>query len=123
MRMIWQAIRAVTVEAIGVFAVIFLLFGAAGWTMESVAVQPTQEINRAWTWMRATTNEVTASIKPNLTADQRQRFAAERLDYYGHLYGGAASAHAAQAARQFDLPLAPAEQSTSLPKNQLLGTL
>lgn len=123
MRMIWQAIRAVTVEAMGVGAVIFLLFGAAGWTVESAGVEPRQQVDQAWKWLQETTDHVTASIKPNLTADQRQRFAAERLDYYGNLYGDTAGSYATQAARRFDLQLAPADQKPALPTNQLLGTL
>jgi hypothetical protein len=123
MRMIWQAIRAVTVEVMGVGAVIFLLFGAAGWTVDRVDVEPRQEVDRAWRWLQDTTDQFTATIKPNMTADQRQRFAAERLDYYGDLYGEAASSYAAQAAQNLDRQLAPADQTPSLPTNQLLGTL
>ncbi|MDA1050044.1 MAG: hypothetical protein O3C40_06140 [Planctomycetota bacterium] len=119
MRMIWQAIRAVTIEAMGVGAVIFMLFGAAGWTVESAGVEPKQEVDRAWKWLQATTDHVTSSIKPNLTDEQRQRFAAQRLDYYGHLYGEAAGSYTTQAAQQ----LAPADQSPSPATNQLLGTL
>ncbi len=115
MRMIWQAIRAVTVEVMGVGVVIFLLFGAAGWTVESAGVEPRQQVDRAWKWLQETTDHLTATVKPNMTADQRQRFAAERLDYYGHLYG--------KAAQQLDGHLAPADQKPSLPTNQLLGTL
>lgn len=123
MRMIWQAIRAVTVEVMGVGAVIYMLFGAAGWTMESAGVRPQQEVDRARKWLQETTDQVTATITPNLTADQRQQFAAERLGYYGHLYGDAAGGYASQAARQLDLQLAPAAQSSSPRPNQLLGTL
>ncbi|MBI2480035.1 MAG: hypothetical protein HYV60_15810 [Planctomycetia bacterium] len=123
MRMIWQAIRAVTVEVMGVGAVIYMLFGAAGWTMESAGVRPKQEVDRAWKWFQETTDQVTTTIKPNLTAEQRQQFTAERLDYYGHLYGDAAGGYATQAASQLDLQLAPAAQSPSPPTNQLLGTL
>ncbi|HUG70443.1 MAG TPA: hypothetical protein VMM76_22020 [Pirellulaceae bacterium] len=123
MRMIWQAIRAVTVEVMGVGAVIFMLFGAAGWTVESAGVQPKQEVDRAWKWLQETTEQVAASIKPNLTDDQRQQFAAERLDYYGHLYGEATSGYASRAAGQMDFQLIPADQRPSLPTNQLLGTL
>ena len=123
MRLIWQAIRAVTVEVMGVGAVIFLLFGAAGWTFESAGVQPRREVDRALEWLQETTDHVAASIKPNLTDDQRQRFTAERLDYYGHLYGEAAGSYANQAAHQLSLQWAPADQQPSLPTNQLLGTL
>ena len=123
MQMIWQAIRAVTVEALGVGAVIFMLFSAAGWTVEGSGVQPRQEVERAWKWLQETSDHVTASNKPNLTADQRQRFAAERLDYYGRVYGDAAGNYATQAARQLDLPFVPADQKPSLPPNRLLGTL
>ena len=123
MRMIWQAIRAVTVEVVGVGAVIFVLFSATGWTVESVGVQPRQEVDRAWKWLQETSDHVSATIKPNLTADQRQRFAAERLDYYGHVYGDAAGSYATEAARQLDRQFVPADQKPSLPQNQLLGTL
>lgn len=123
MRMIWQAIQAVTVEVMGVGAVIFMLFGAAGWTVESAGVQPKQEVDRAWKWVQETTDQVTATIKPNLTPEQRQQFTAERLDYYGHLYGEATSDHASKAADQIDFQLLPADQRPSLPSNRLLGTL
>ena len=123
MRMIWQAIRAVTVEVMGVGAVIFMLFGAAGWTVESAGVQPKQEVDRAWKWFQETTDQVTAIIKPNLSAEQRQQFAAERLDYYSHLYGEATSDYASKAASQIDFQLPPAAQRPSLPPNRLLGTL
>ena len=123
MRMIWQAIRAVTVEALGVGAVIFMLFNAAGWTVESVGVQPRQEVDRAWTWLQATTDEVTTTIRPKLTAAERQRFAAERLDYYGQVYGDAAGNYASEAVRRLDHQFVPADQKPSLPANQLLGTL
>lgn len=123
MRMIWQAIRAVTVEIMGVGAVILMLFSAAGWTVESAGVQPMQEVDRAWKWLQETSSDVTASIKPNLTADERQRFAADRLDYYGHRYGEAAGGYATHAARQLDLQFVPADQKPSLPPNQLLGSL
>ncbi len=123
MRMIWQAIRAVTVEVMGVGAVLFMLFGAAGWTVESAGVQPRQEVDRAWKWFQETTDQVMATIKPNLTADQRQQFAAERLDYYGHLYGETTEGYASQAADQIDSQLLPADQRPALPTNRLLGTL
>lgn len=123
MRMIWQAIRAVTVEVMGVGAVLFMLFGAAGWTVESAGVETKQEAGRAWQWMHETSDEVTASLKPNLTADQRQRFAADRLDYYGSLYSEAAGSYANRAAEQGNVRLLPADQKPSLPTNQLLGTL
>lgn len=122
MRMIWQAIRAVTVEAMGVGAVIFMLFGA-GWTMESAGVQTKQEVDRAWQWVQEATDEVSATIKPGLTADQREQFAAERLDYYGGLYRDAAGGYANRAAEQMNFQLLPADQRPSLPTNQLLGTL
>jgi hypothetical protein len=121
--MIWQAIRAVTVEVMGVGAVIFMLFSAAGWTVESAGVQPRQELDRAWKWLQETSDDVTASIKPNLTADQRQRFAAQRLDHYGRIYGEAAGGYATHAARRLDLQFVPADQTPSLPPNQLLGSL
>jgi hypothetical protein len=121
--MIWQAIRAVTVEVLGVGAVIFMLFGAAGWTVERVGAPPLPDVDQAWEWLQEKSDGLTASIKPNLPADQRERFAADRLDHYGHLYGDAAGSYATQAARQLDLPLAPAAQSLSPPTNQLLGTL
>ncbi len=123
MRMIWQAIQAVTVEVMGVGAVIFMLFGAAGWTVESAGVQPQQEVDRAWKWFQATTDQVTATIKPNLTAEQREQFTAERLEYYGHLYGEATSGYANKAAEQIDFQSLPADQRPSLPTNRLLGTL
>jgi len=121
--MIWQAIQAVTVEVMGVGAVIFMLFGAAGWTVESAGVQPKQEVDQAWKWSQATTDQVTATIKPNLTAEQREQFTAERLEYYGHLYGEATSGYANKAAEQIDFQSLPADQRPSLPTNRLLGTL
>lgn len=119
MQMIWEAIRAVTVEVMGVGAVIFMLFSAAGWTVESAGVQPQHEVERAWEWVQATTDHVTASIKPKLTVEQRQRFAAERLDYYGQLYGDTAGSDTSPTARQ----LMPAVRSPAPRVNQLLGTL
>ena len=62
MRMIWQAIRAVTVEVMGIGAVIFLLFGAAGWTLESAVAQPKQEVDRAWKWLQDTKEHVTTQF-------------------------------------------------------------
>ncbi|MBC8354740.1 MAG: hypothetical protein H8E66_22400 [Planctomycetes bacterium] len=123
MRMIWQAIRAVTIEVMGVGAVIFLLFGAAGWTVESAAVQPKQEVDRAWNWLRETSDDFTASIQPNLTADERESFAAERLDYYGTFYGEAADSYANRAVEHLQRRAEPADQKPALPTNQLLGTL
>lgn len=119
MRMIWQAVRAVTIEAIGIGAVIFVLFSAAGWTVDQGSNQSEQQIERAWQWVQETTDRVATTIKPKLSADQRERFAAERLEYYSSLYREAATGYASQA-----MPTPqPAEQGTSLPTNQLLGTL
>lgn len=123
MRMIWQAVRAVTIEVMGVGVVIFMLFGAAGWTVESAGVQPKQEVERAWQWVQDTTDDVAASIKPKLTDDERQRFAEDRLDYYSQLYGEAANSYASQTAERFDVPVKPADKAPALPRNQLLGTL
>ncbi|MBI2480033.1 MAG: hypothetical protein HYV60_15800 [Planctomycetia bacterium] len=72
-------------------------------------------------WLQETTDQVTATIKPNLTADQRQQFAAKRLGYYGHLCGEAAGGYASHAAEQLNLQLLPADQQRTLPTNQLLG--
>jgi hypothetical protein len=118
MRMIWQAIRAVTVEVMGVGAVIFMLFGAAGWTAESAGVNTRSEIDRAVNWLQESTGKVLATLKPKLTAEQRQQFAAERLDHYGQIYGEAASSYAKRLQQQ-----TPVSQDSALPTNQLLGTL
>ena len=123
MRMIWEAIRAVTIETMGVGAVIFMLFGTAGLTVESAGVQPKQELDRAWHWVRETTNNVTSSVKPNLTVEQREEFAAERLNYYGEFFGEAVSSYAEQATERLPLRVKPVDHSPELPTNQLLGTL
>ncbi|MCA9119459.1 MAG: hypothetical protein H6822_05530 [Planctomycetaceae bacterium] len=123
MRLIWQAIRAVTVEVMGVGAVIFMLFSAAGWTFESAGVQTKQEAGRAWAWIRETTDVVATSIKPHLTAEQRQQFAAERLDLSSHFYRDAVGSYANETAKQSNIPRLPADQRPVLPTNQLLGTL
>lgn len=119
MRIMWQAVRAVTVEAIGVGAVIFVLFNAAGWSFATSSDQSKKRFEQAWQWVQKGTNDVTAVVSPNLSDDERTQFAAERLDYYSQLYRDAASTYAGDAAQ---LPRR-ADENRKLPSNQLLGTL
>ncbi len=123
MRMIWQAVRAVTIEALGIGAVIFILFSAAGWTVDHSVDKPKQQIDRAWQWVQDTTDDVATIVKPNLTAEEREQFAAERLDYYSGFYSEAASDYANGSASQATPSQPASERAPVLPTNQLLGTL
>lgn len=122
MRLIWKGIRAVTVETAGVVAVVWMLFAAAGWTVESVGVEPKDEAADAWEWLQETARDVTASIKPQLDERDRQRYVEQRLDHYSRVYRQAASKSLKQAAQHLNREQ-PLADSAAEPTNRLLGSL
>lgn len=48
MQLLWNAVRAVTVETLGVLFVVWLLFHTAGWTMTAWNLSSAAEFDDAW---------------------------------------------------------------------------
>ena len=117
MQMIWQAIRAVTVEVMGVGAVIFVLFNTAGWTFESVGASPHESMESAARWFESTKDRVAEALRPEASAEQRHEFAADRLDFYGRFYRDAAGNFVDRAVRE------PSRSDSAAQPNRLLGAL
>ena len=94
MRIIVQAFRAVIVEAIGVIAALWLLFGTATWTANSYQdkladrpVVPLQIPGAHW-GHQAPISSALFNSRPNARTDSR--LVAQRLDYYSDYYRNAA---------------------------------
>ena len=96
MRMIWGAVRAVSVEMLGVVFVVWTLFGAAGWSLESAGTRPVQTPGTmqaaapVWQWMSSLPDTIAAAAPSPGPQHDRSDFTANRLDHYGTVYSHAA---------------------------------
>lgn len=104
MSLIWKAIRAVTMEAMGIAAVVWVLFAGVGWTVQSSSndrspIQPKVEAERAMQWLQESTGEVVEALKPPIESRERGRYVEQRLDHYSQRYREDAGAYIKQAAR------------------------
>ena len=102
MRLIWAAIRAVTVEMIGVIVVVWFLFGAAGWTLESAGARPTDEAKQLWDSFADTTVQ---AVQVPEDEQQRAIYVEGRLEHYSQLYRDAAQRHLRRVGEDFDIEL------------------
>lgn len=91
MRVLWQAIRAATVETLGVALVIVVLFGLPAWTLtEQTSGFSHTESFKTWIEsLRDGFQNRAAVAKPEVEA--RQRYAERRLSHYSQSFGNAAS--------------------------------
>lgn len=121
MRLIWKAIRAVTVETIGVVAVVWILFAAAGWTMQSAGVEPRQEAGRAWNWFGEVAGDIGASVKPTLDGDEREQYVEQRLAHYSRAYKQAAGHYVRSAVGDLASETPAAEAADAQRSSRLLG--
>ena len=62
MKILWQALRAATVETLSVAVIVFLLFGVPTWSFQS-AVVPSDR-HAVWTWLKY----LQGGLQRNLTA-------------------------------------------------------
>ena len=85
MRLFWKAIRALTVETIGVGAVVWVVFAAAGWTMQAVDDRPS-EAGNTWQWLEGKTRDFSRPWQPRVESRERERYVEQRLDHYSRLY-------------------------------------
>lgn len=87
MKLVVQAVQAVTMELIGVLLVIWMLFGFASWGLQSAAEttsnrdRKVSEVLGIWT---ARWTETVSSPRPR--ESERTAYVAERLDHYGQLF-------------------------------------
>ncbi len=86
MRLTWKAFQAVSVEMIGVVAVLWLLFGVAGWTTRSRPAAATR---------------VSPAPPAAAAAAQRVEYTGARLDHYSRQYRHAASGFLSSLATEF----------------------
>jgi len=88
MKMMWGAIRAVSVEMLGVLFVLWIMFVAAGWTLETAGLESPRTTARSWNWLatkprtnsetnRWAVSDVTARSTPPANSE---RTAASHLD-------------------------------------------
>ncbi|MFV1965607.1 MAG: hypothetical protein ACC628_09315 [Pirellulaceae bacterium] len=88
MRILWQAIRAATIETLGVVLLIVALFGVPTWTLtENSSIVPQEKSVRMW--LESLRDGRHAVAKPEVEA--RQRYAEQRLSHYSRTFGRAAS--------------------------------
>ena len=90
MRTFWRALRAATIETLGVVLVVILVFGLPTWSLQQAADTPTNTA-AIWNWLRELPQQVQqrlALMRPNT---QQQTYAEERLEYYSQLYRSAAA--------------------------------
>ena len=102
MRIIGQAIRAVVIEMMGVVLVVWLLFGAAAWTVESYVPSPAtiespaQALAQSPPLQRllAKINSVRLGwLEDNQEPTHRSGEVARLLDHYSNVYGSATVDH------------------------------
>ncbi len=97
MRMIGKAMRAVVVEAMGVILVLWLLFGAATWTLNSYASSTVTRRPLIDQSSFHSVREKLRSLQTTALFDRRHDHAPEevarRLDHYSNLYGTVALDH------------------------------
>jgi hypothetical protein len=58
MKLVGGAIRAVSVEMIGVLFVLWIMFGAAGWTLDHTAADATRKTDRLLDWVSTQTGQL-----------------------------------------------------------------
>jgi hypothetical protein len=97
MRLLLQAIRAATIETLGVALVILVLFGVPTWALSgnSSSVRPKASVRM---WLESLRPARHAVAKPAIEA--RQTYAEQRLTHYSHALGRAASDYAQQVAHE-----------------------
>jgi len=100
MRIFCQAIRAATVETLGVVVVVILLFGVPAFSLQnSGATLPGQEFFE--TWLRSVGDRIQHTItSPGLPAAQRRHYAERRLTHYSRSYGRAATQYIKKVANE-----------------------
>jgi hypothetical protein len=93
MRVFWQAIRAATIETLGVAFIIVVLFGVPTWTLaDHSRILPQRGNVGAWLeFVREKFQNRPAVAKPDIEA--RQRYAEQRLSHYSQSFQRAASDH------------------------------
>ena len=92
MRILWQALRAATIETLGVAFVVVLVFGLPTWSLHQAA-NPDTPADAVWIWLESFPQALQrqfATIRPDTG---REQYVEQRLSYYGQLYGDAAGEH------------------------------
>jgi hypothetical protein len=93
MRLVLQALRAATIETLGVAFVVFLLFGIPAWSLQQVA-EPTVNSKLDWSWAKSLHQGFKDSVSALRPDEDRQEYTAQQLTYYGQLYRRAAGEYA-----------------------------
>ena len=94
MRTFWKAVQAVTVELVGVLLVVWMLFGFTALGLHSVSGQPPRlplELSERFAAWKG--NLVAAAVPDRLPDVQRERYVAERLNFYSQTYAEVAKQH------------------------------
>jgi DNA segregation ATPase FtsK/SpoIIIE-like protein len=92
MRIFWQALRAATIETLGVALVVILVFGLPTWSLQQ-ATQTNTSSDAVWDWFKALPHDLQRHFAADRPDNQRQQYVEQRLSHYGQLYGDAARQH------------------------------
>ena len=94
MKVLWQAIRAATIETLGVALVVVVLFGVPTWSLRGTGPDvPGSDVVRGWLQsMRDGVQAGISALQPTGTA--RRHYVEERLDFYSQTYRQASTDYA-----------------------------
>jgi hypothetical protein len=97
MRIVLQALRAATIETLGVALVLCLLFGIPTWTLQQASGSASRATT-VWTWLKSLPDELQSSVSQS--GHQRREYTKEQLTHYGRMYGQAACGYAQTVAEE-----------------------
>ena len=92
MRILWQALRATTIESLGILLVVWLLFGAPTWAFQW-AVDPSVGNVAVSTWFGSLQESIARTLASTDADEDRIRYADEKLDFYSQVYRHAATGY------------------------------
>jgi hypothetical protein len=122
MRLLWQAVRAATIETLAIVTIIWLLFGLPAYSYQW-AVTSSSPGRTVWTWKPLIEN---GKVQPIVVAQpplQRHRFTEIRLLHYGRLLRNAVNRHLRGVADQIAAQLPDGQHGTSPPALQVLRAI
>lgn len=88
MKVLWQALRAVTLESLAVAAVVLLVFGLPSWHGMQGQDRSTA-VERVTGWFKSVGESVKEHVAPPAANERRAAYTEQRLQYYRQLYGQA----------------------------------
>lgn len=93
MRTLWKAVQAVTVELVGVLLVVWMLFGFTALGLHSVSGQPPRLPLELTERFAAWKGNLVAAVPDRWPDVQRERYVAERLNFYSRTCAEVAKQH------------------------------